>query len=273
MKLLKGRPLADQIQADVAKEVAARSRPPGLAVVLVGDDPASHTYVRMKRKRCSEVGIHSELVELPSSTDKLRLFDEIDRLNAADEIDGILVQLPLPFDPLEVVERIDPAKDVDGLHPINMGRLLRGERSGFIPCTPLGIHHLLLHYEIPIDGAHVVIIGRSQIVGRPLAALLSQKAPDCNATVTMAHSRTRSLADLTRSADIIVTALGSPRFLKGDMVGEGAVVIDVGISRKCGKLVGDVDFEEVSKVCSAITPVPGGVGPLTIAMLLRNVVR
>lgn len=273
MILLEGRSLARQIQSEVAETVSHLSgRPPGLAVVLVGEDPASQTYVRAKQRQCGKVGIESHLIQLPADVKREELLSKIDLLNSNEEIDGILVQLPLPphLDSLEVAEHIDPSKDVDGLHPVNMGRLLRGERTGFIPCTPLGIHALLLHYEIPLSGAEVVIIGRSQIVGRPLAALWSQRAPDCNATVTLAHSQTRDLRQITRRADIVVTALGRPRFLTADMVRKGAVVVDVGINRVDDQLVGDVDFEEVATICSAITPVPGGVGPLTIAMLLRN---
>lgn len=280
MILLEGRSLAARIEAQIAETIARRSAPPpGLAVILVGNDPASHTYVRAKQRRSAAVGITSHLVALPADVEEEELLDTVEQLNRSPEIDAILVQLPLPrsIDPLRVIDQIDPEKDVDGLHPLNLGRLLRGEEGSLLPCTPQAIHALLLDYEIPIDGAHVVIVGRSQIVGRPLAALLSQKRSGCNATVTLAHSHTRELHKITRQADILVAALGSPLLFGPEMVGEGAVVVDVGINRiddpgqSSGyRLVGDVDFEPVSKICSAITPVPGGIGPLTIAMLLRN---
>lgn len=280
MILLEGHSLAARIEAEIAEVISRRSAPPpGLAVLLVGNDPASHTYVRAKQRRSAAVGITSHLIALPADVSEEELLDTVEQLNRSPEIDAILVQLPLPrsIDPLRVIDQIDPEKDVDGLHPLNLGRLLRGEEGGLLPCTPQAIHALLLDYKIPIDGAHVVIVGRSQIVGRPLAALLSQKRHGCNATVTLAHSHTQELHKITRQADILVAALGSPNLFGPEMVCEGAVVVDVGINRiddptkSSGyRLVGDVDFEPVSKICSAITPVPGGIGPLTIAMLLRN---
>ena len=254
-----------------------KSRPPGLAFILVGEHPASRAYVRMKKKKCAEVGILSIDRELPATVSQEQLLHEIDTLNRDDAIDGILIQLPLPshLSTSQVLRAVDPAKDVDGFHPINMGKLLLGELDGFLSCTPKGVHVLLTHSQIPLLGKHVVIVGRSNIVGKPLAGILMQKAPHCNATVTIAHSMTERLSEVCRSADILIASIGQPRFIKADMVKKGAVVIDVGINRIIGpnkepRLVGDVDFEQVAPLCSHITPVPGGVGPMTIAMLLSN---
>ena len=262
-----------QVAADAARLTAEFGRPPGLAAVLVGDDPASHVYVRNKRRACEKVGIASWLHHLPATSTTGDVLQLVDRLNQASEVDGILVQLPLPpsVDQAAVIDAIDPSKDVDGFHPYNFGLLATG-RARFVPCTPLGIQRILQHYEIEIAGQHVVIVGRSTLVGRPLALLLLQKGGGGDATVTVCHSRSRNLPDLTRTADILVVAIGRPEFVDASMVRPGAVVIDVGINRRDGRLVGDVAYEEVSRVAGAITPVPGGVGPMTVAMLLSNTV-
>jgi len=244
---------------------------PGLAVVLVGDDPASRTYVGMKEKASQKVGIRSEVYRLNAQTPEEKLLSLIDELNERKEIHGILVQLPLPqhIDQRKVIEKIDPNKDVDGFHPINMGRLVIGDEAGFIPCTPYGILKLLENEGIVIEGKKAVVVGRSNIVGKPMALLLLHR----NATVTICHSRTQALAEVTREADILICAVGKPRVIKGDMVKPGAVVIDVGINRLKNELVGDVDFDEVREVAGWITPVPGGVGPMTITMLLHNTIE
>jgi methylenetetrahydrofolate dehydrogenase (NADP+) / methenyltetrahydrofolate cyclohydrolase len=258
-----------RITAEVA-ELAAKGIVPGLAAVLVGDDPASHVYVNGKERDCQAVGMRSLGARLPAGITQDELHAEIDRLNKDPDVSGIIVQMPLPdhLDAITAQERIDPDKDVDGLHPINAGRLLRGDPL-FVPATPLGVQVLLTRYGIPIAGADVVIVGRSQLVGRPLAALLCLRG--INATVTVCHTGTRDLAAHTRRADIVVVAAGAPRTLTADMVRPGATVIDVGISRASdGKLVGDVDFDAVAEVAGAITPVPGGVGPMTRVMLLHN---
>ena len=271
--LLDGTVVARQIEERIAQAISRLShRKPGLAFVLVGDHPASRSYIGMKKKKCEKVGILSFDRELPASISEENLKEEIRALNENPAIDGILVQLPLPdaIDPIHIVSTIDPAKDVDGFHPNNMGKLLIGNMSGFIPCTPHGIHVLLNHYQIPLQGKHVLIVGRSNIVGKPLAALLMQKAPHCNATVTVAHSLSENLKEICKSADILVAALGKPHFIQADMVKPGATVIDVGINRSPSRLTGDVDFENVSKVAAHITPVPGGIGPMTIALLLSN---
>lgn len=278
MKLLDGRLLSTRLHAALQRNIEQLTgRPPALAFLLVGDDPASHTYVNIKTKRCREVGIRSIKAKLPALTTEGELLARIEEWNRDETIDGILVQQPLPpsIQPDVVVEAIDPAKDVDGFHPLNLGRLLLGQTTGFIPCTPLGIATLLDEFEVDAAGRHVVIVGRSNIVGKPLAALLVQKKKGRNATVTLAHSATRNLAALCRSADILVAAAGSPHLIHKEMVKPKAVVIDVGIHRISlpgGKprLTGDVAFDEVAPLCSAITPVPGGVGPMTIAMLLSN---
>lgn len=272
MKLIKGAPVAQSIEERIQTAINHARRKPGLAFISVGEDPASRTYIRMKKKKCDKVGILSLDREFSSNISEQELLDEIDELNRDPHVDGILVQLPLPrqIETRRVMERIDPTKDVDGFHPLNIGRLFLGELEGFLPCTPHGIHLLLMRHKIPLQGKHVVIVGRSNIVGKPLAAILMQKNPECNATVTIAHSYTERLPEICRSADILVAAMGQPHFIKREMVKKGAVVIDVGINRVAGKIVGDVDFDQVAPLCSHITPVPGGVGPMTIAMLLSN---
>lgn len=272
--LIDGKKIANEIQADIAKKVEALpNRKPGLAFILVGDNPASQSYVRSKKKACASVGIVSTVIELPAMIAESDLIKQIEQLNQNPEVDGILVQLPLPshIDEKIVTASIDPSKDVDGFHPINVGKMLLGEEGGFLPCTPHGVQVLLQRSHIPVAGKHVVIVGRSNIVGKPLAAILMQKKPHCNATVTIAHSQSENLHALTRSADVLVAALGRPFFIKKEMIKPGATVIDVGINRlPDGKLVGDVDFQAVSEVAGHITPVPGGIGPMTIAMLLQN---
>lgn len=271
--ILSGTTLANSLRRTLAQEIAKQlPTPPGLAFLVIGEHPASFTYVRAKKKACAEVGIQSHVVHLPATASLPEVLDLIHRLNHTPTIHGILVQLPLPAhlpDRL-ILQAIHPLKDVDGFHPLNLGKLLLGEESGFIPCTPLGIHLLLQQTGHPIEGSHVVIVGRSAIVGKPLAALLMQKRAHCNATVTIAHSRSQQLTQITRSADILIAALGQPRFITQEMIKPGAIVIDVGIHRVEGKLIGDVDFDAVSRVASHISPVPGGVGPMTIAMLLQN---
>jgi methylenetetrahydrofolate dehydrogenase (NADP+) / methenyltetrahydrofolate cyclohydrolase len=270
--LLLGKPAAHAIEEKVALAVASLPTPPGLAVLLIGHHPPSETYVSLKRKACAQVGIRSLLYQLPETISEKELLEKIGSLNQDPTVDGILLQLPLPphLNPLSIVEALDPHKDVDGFHPINMGKLLLGVEGGFIPCTPLGIQALLQHYQIPIEGKDVVIVGRSQSVGKPLAALLMQKGRGGNATVTVVHTQSAHLIEHTRRADILIAAVGIPLFIKEEMVKEGAVVVDVGITRLQDRLVGDVDFAQVEKKCSAITPVPKGVGPMTVAMLLYN---
>ncbi len=271
----------DDLQREVA-ELAERGIVPGLTVVLVGDDPASAVYVRSKEKTSKELGMKGETVRLPADTPQAELEALIDRLNADPTVHGILVQSPLPkhMDENTIVRRIDPAKDVDGFHPVNVGKLLIGEKDGFAPCTPAGVQELLVRYGVDTSGKDAVIIGRSNIVGKPMAALLVQQGAGANCTVTICHSRTKDLAAHTRRADIVIAAIGKPEVITGDMLRPGAVVIDVGINRvndasapKGYRLVGDVHFESASAVASHITPVPGGVGPMTIAMLLKNTVR
>jgi methylenetetrahydrofolate dehydrogenase (NADP+)/methenyltetrahydrofolate cyclohydrolase len=277
--LLDGKALAARMRGELASEVAAfasaTGRPPALAVVLVGDDPASHVYVGSKVKQTAEIGMRSIERRLGADTSEAELLALVDALNADDAVDGILVQLPLPaqIDAGKVLERIDPAKDVDGFHPVNAGRLAAGA-AGLVPCTPLGSVALAKLAKPDLSGLHAVIIGRSNIVGKPVAQLLLQE----NCTVTIAHSRTRDLAALCRQADLLVAAIGRPLFVTADFVKPGAIVIDVGINRVAGegaksKLVGDVDFDAVAPIASAITPVPGGVGPMTIAYLLSNTLR
>ncbi len=261
----------ERIATEVA-ELAERGIVPGLAAVLVGDDPASHVYVAGKERDCQAVGMASLGARLPADISQDDLHAEIDRLNEDPAVSGIIVQMPLPdhLDAIAAQERISPLKDVDGLGPVSAGRLLRGDPL-FVPATPLGCQVLLRSAGVPIAGADVVIIGRSQLVGRPLAMLLAAKGPDANATVTMCHTGTRDLAAHTRRADIVVVATGVPHTLTGDMVKPGAAVLDVGINRReDGTLFGDVDFDEVAEVAGWITPVPGGVGPMTRAMLLHN---
>ncbi len=284
-EIIDGTAISASIRAEVAKQVntlRARGVRPGLAVILVGDDPASQVYVRMKGKACEEAGMHSVTMRLDASTSQAELLRQIDTLNADPTIHGILVQMPVPkqIDAEAVVRRILPEKDVDGFHPINVGKVFIGERDGFSPATPAGVLQLLLRSSADPAGKHCVIIGRSNIVGKPMASLLVQNAPGGNATVTVCHSRTPDLAEHAKRADILIVAIGRPKMVTADMVKPGAVVIDVGVNRvddpsskKGYALVGDVDFEGVRKVASKITPVPGGVGPMTIAMLLSNTLR
>ncbi|HSJ33544.1 MAG TPA: bifunctional methylenetetrahydrofolate dehydrogenase/methenyltetrahydrofolate cyclohydrolase FolD [Acidimicrobiia bacterium] len=270
-QILDGKAVAAAVKEEVAAAVATMERPPGLATVLVGDDPASHTYVRGKRRDAGEVGMNSTHHELGTDVTQEEVFELIEGLNADDDVDGILVQLPLPahLDGEAAVQRIDPQKDVDGLHPFNLGQLVL-DRPGLRSCTPSGVMRILEHYGIEVAGKRAVIVGRSFLVGRPLALMLSARGVD--ATVTLAHSRTTELIALTSEADILVAAVGVPRLISGAHIRPGAAVVDVGINRVDGKLVGDVDFAEATEVAGAITPVPGGVGPMTRAMLLVNTV-
>ena len=280
--ILSGTDLAAEIRAEVADGVVEMQEKhgvtPGLAVVLVGDDPASAVYVRNKRRACEQAGLFSDAAYLPSTAAEDEILAIVHRFNEDPRVHGILVQLPLPhgINHHRVIEAINPDKDVDGIHPYNLGKLLQG-RPGFAPCTPSGVVELLLRNDHDPEGANVAICGRSEIVGKPLAALLMQRTRGGNATVTVCHTRTRDLPGVTRSADIVVAAIGQPAAITADMVKEGAVVIDVGINRvpdpaarRGYRLVGDVEFEGVSRKAASITPVPGGIGPMTIAMLLRN---
>lgn len=276
-RLLEGKVFAAKLKEEAGKKAqelkAKYGITPGLAVIIVGENPASQVYVRNKHKACTELGFYSEGVELPATTTRKELLAEIQRLNNDEKIHGILVQLPLPKElqpyESEVLEAINPLKDVDGFHPVNVGRLVTGQKA-LVPCTPHGCLRMLELAEIPVEGANAVIIGRSNIVGKPMLHLLLGK----NATVTICHSRTKNLAEITRQADILVAAVGKAGFVTADMVKPGAAVIDVGINRIAPKkLVGDVDFEAVKEVAGAITPVPGGVGLLTIAMLMQNTVE
>jgi len=280
-----GRAIAEKVYVDLRLEIAelkSKGITPGLAVVLVGNDPASRAYVRSKDKVSRELGLHSVKLELPASTTQNELLVRVEELNRDPSIHGILVQSPPPeqIDEAAILRALDPRKDVDGFHPLNVAKLALGDESGFVPCTPLGVQRLLIESKIEIGGAHVVILGRSMIVGKPLALLLMQKAPGGDATVTIVHSRSRNLAEITRSADILIAAIGRAGFVKAEHVREGAVIIDVGINRvndpaneRGYRLVGDVDFENVAPKAAAITPVPGGVGPMTIAMLMSNTVK
>ena len=276
-RILEGKVFAQQFKEDAGRRAAVLREKygvnPGLAVIIVGSNPASQVYVRNKNKACEELGIYSEVVEMPETTTKQELIAKIDELNLDRRIHGILVQLPLPAqiakDEAEILNRIDPARDVDGFHPVNVGRLVTGE-DGLVPCTPAGCIRMLELADIPLDGKRAVVIGRSNIVGKPMLHLLLGK----NATVTICHSHTENLAEITREADVLVAAIGKPNFVTADMVKPGATVIDVGINRIAPKkLVGDVDFAAVKEVAGAITPVPGGVGLLTVAMLMQNVVK
>lgn len=281
--LIDGAALAARVQGDVAKRVAelgARGIVPGLSVVLVGDDPASAVYVGSKERTCRELGMNGETIRKPATITQAELLEIVDRLNADPAVHGILVQMPLPkhIDADAIVRRIRPEKDVDGFHPVNVGKLMIGERDGFAPCTPAGVVYMLEAYAVPTAGANCVIIGRSNIVGKPMASLMIQ--PGRDATVTVCHSRTRDLAAHTRQADILIVAAGRSQMVGADMVKPGAVVIDVGMNRipdatkKSGtRLVGDVDFDAVRRVASLLTPVPGGVGKMTIAMLMANTAR
>jgi len=275
IKIIDGKKMSasikEELKAEVDKITENGQRAPGLAVVIVGENPASKVYVNSKVKTCGILGIYSEKHNLDSETTEVELLKLIEELNNKEEIDGILVQLPLPkhIDEDKIIEAIKPEKDVDGFHPINLGKLVIG-KNGFKSCTPYGIMELLKRYEIDLNGKDVVIVGRSNIVGKPLSLMLTNS----NATVTLCHSRTKNLAQKTLNADIVIVAIGREKFLTEDMVKEGSIVIDVGINRnKLGKLCGDVDFENVSKKTSLITPVPGGVGPMTIAMLMKNTVK
>jgi methylenetetrahydrofolate dehydrogenase (NADP+)/methenyltetrahydrofolate cyclohydrolase len=271
-EIIDGKALALRIRGGVAEQVkklkAGKGVDPKLSVVLVGDDPASQVYVRNKEKACAEAGIVSETHRIASSVKQKELIELIRKLNRERSVHGVLVQLPLPkhIDPVAVLNEISPDKDVDGLHPVNMGKLLKGEALRFVPCTPQGIMAMILSTGTEIKGKEAVVVGRSNIVGKPVALLLLKE----HATVTICHSRTRDLGEVVRRADILIAAVGSPRIIHGDMVKEGAVVIDVGMNRVEGKLVGDVDYEKARERASFITPVPGGVGPMTIAMLLKN---
>ena len=276
-----GKGMRAELQGEI-RALAARGVTPGLAAVLVGDNPASATYVRMKGKACEEAGLHHETIRLPRDVGEAELLALIDRLNADPQIHGILVQLPLPkqVDAQRVLRCVSPAKDVDGFHPENVGKVAIGDPTGFRPATPYGVQQLLVRTGVEITGRHAVIVGRSNIVGRPMATLLLQDGPGGNATVTVCHSRTRDIKSVTRLADILIVAMGKPEFVTGDMIKPGAVVIDVGTNRvddpaaKQGyRLVGDVKFAEAEQVAGAITPVPGGVGPMTITMLLFNTVQ
>ena len=284
MHLIDGKAIAQKTYTEskaAIAELKARGVTPGLAVVLIGDDPASRAYVRSKDKMCLELGMHSVKHELPESTTQAEVINLVRKLNADPAVHGILVQSPPPpqIDERAIVETIDPRKDVDGFHPINVAKLALGDADGFVPCTPLGCQRLLIESGIETAGANVVVLGRSMIVGKPMALLLMNKGRGGDATVTVAHSRTKNLAAVCAQADILIAAIGRPEFVRADFVKEGAVVIDVGINRvndlnlpKGYKIVGDVAFAEVAPKSRAITPVPGGVGPMTIAMLMSNTI-
>jgi methylenetetrahydrofolate dehydrogenase (NADP+)/methenyltetrahydrofolate cyclohydrolase len=283
-EIIDGKAISSQIKEDLKEKIEhlkSKGKVPGLAAVLVGDNPASEVYVNMKAKACEKIGIHSEVYRYPKDLPEAELMGRIDELNEKDTIHGILVQFPTPpqISEEKVILAIDPKKDVDGFHPFNVGMMLAGKPT-FLPCTPLGIQELLVRSGNDPSGKHVVILGRGSLVGRPLAPMLYQKMKGANATVTVCHTGTKDLTGMTRQADILVAAMGKARFVTADMVKPGVVVIDVGTNRiedpstKSGyRLVGDVDFDSVSQVAAAITPVPGGVGPMTIAMLLSNTVR
>ncbi len=273
-RIIDGKGIAAEIRGDLAKDVAgltAKGLTPGLDVILVGDNPASAVYVRNKERACKEIGVNSTVHRLSTETTREELLSLIAKLNNDPKVHGILVQLPLPshLDEDEVIDAISPKKDVDGFHPINAGKLQVGDEDGFVPCTPAGVLELVKRTEVPIEGQQVVVVGRSNIVGKPVASLFLRE----NATVTICHSRTKDVAAECRRADILIAAVGRPLIIKKDWVKPGAVVIDVGINRVDGKIVGDVDYEGVREVAGAITPVPGGVGPMTIAMLLRATVE
>src|ERR1700730_5414564 len=283
--LIDGRAIAEKVYVDLRREIAdlkSKGVTPGLAVVLVGDNAASRAYVRSKDKMSRELGLHSIKLELPDSTTQNELLARVEELNRDPSVHGILVQSPPPkqIDEAAIVRALDPRKDVDGFHPLNVAKLALGDPTGFVPCTPLGVQRLLIESKIDVAGAHVVILGRSMIVGKPLALLLMQKTKGGDATVTVVHSRSKNLEAITRSGDILIAAIGQAEFVKAEHVREDAVVVDVGINRvedkaseRGSRLVGDVAFDEVSKKAAAITPVPGGVGPMTIAMLMSNTVK
>ncbi len=276
-RIIDGKAIAEKIRGEIAVQVAEFKEQtncvPHLAAILVGDDPASAVYVRGKQRACEKAGLKSTLHRLPATTSEEELLDLVRMCNHNADVHGILVQLPLPqqINPQRVLDTVSPIKDVDAFHPENVGRIVQG-RPRFLPCTPHGVQRLLIESGTMINGADVIVLGRSEIVGKPMALMLMQKGPAADATVTVCHSRTHNLAEVTRRADILIAAIGSACFVKREMVKPGAVVIDVGINRVGEKLCGDVDFEGVSQVASAITPVPGGVGPMTIAMLLANTV-
>jgi methylenetetrahydrofolate dehydrogenase (NADP+)/methenyltetrahydrofolate cyclohydrolase len=284
-ELIDGRAIAEKVYVDLRCEIAqlkSKGVTPGLAVILVGDNPASRAYVRSKDKMCRDLGLHSVKLELPGSTTQSELLARVEEMNRDRSIHGVLVQSPPPkqIDEAVIVRALDPHKDVDGFHPENIAKLALGDPAGLVPCTPLGVQRLLIESKIDIGGAHVVILGRSMIVGKPLALLLMQKNKDADATVTVVHSRSRNLPEITRSADILIAAIGQPNFVKAEHVRNGVVVVDVGINRvedaateRGYRLVGDVAFDEVANKASAITPVPGGVGPMTIGMLMSNTVK
>jgi len=284
-RIIDGAAVGDAMRTELQRDIralGARGVTPGLAAVLVGDDPASATYVRMKGKACDEAGLYHETIRLAKETTEADLLALVERLNADHKIHGILVQLPLPkqINTQRVLHRVSPEKDVDGFHPENVGKVSIGDPTGFRPATPYGVQQLLVRSGVETTGSHVVIVGRSTIVGRPMAALLLQDGPGGNATVTVCHSRTRDIKSVTRQGDILIVAIGKAGFVTGEMIKPGAVVVDVGVNRvddpslkKGYRLVGDVQFEEAKKVAGAITPVPGGVGPMTITMLLYNTVQ
>jgi methylenetetrahydrofolate dehydrogenase (NADP+) / methenyltetrahydrofolate cyclohydrolase len=277
-RIIDGKAIAERVQAEVAQQTAELREQSGvvpqLVAILVGDDPASASYVRGKKRACEQAGMKSTVHTLAATTTEQELLALVEKCNADPEVHGILVQLPLPkqIRTQRVLDAVSPLKDVDAFHPENVGRIVQG-RPRFLPCTPHGIQRLLLESNTEVAGAMVVVLGRSEIVGKPMALMLLQKGAGADATVTVCHSRTRNLPDVTRQADILIAAIGSPKFVTADMVKPGAVVIDVGINRVGDKLVGDVDFEAVKEVASAITPVPGGVGKMTIAMLLANTLK
>ena len=283
--LIDGRTIADQIHEETRRQIEALSNqgtPPGLVFVRVGEDPASRVYVGMKEKTCGRLGIQSTTHVLPEDTPEKNLLKLINELNASPTVHGILIQAPLPsqINEATIFDAVSPNKDVDGFHPINVGKLLLGDPTGFVPCTPAGVHELLIRSGVEISGAEVVVLGRGNIVGKPMAALLCQKNDRANATVTLCHSRTADIGAHCRRADILIAAIGVPEFVKADMVKPGAVVIDVGVNRisdetakNGGRLVGDVDFAAVQPIAGKITPNPGGVGPMTIALLMRNTAR
>jgi len=283
--LIDGRAIAQEVHADTESRVVALKSAgvePGLRFVRVGDDPASRAYVGMKERAAAKLGIRSETTVLPEETPEAELLELLEKLNVDPAVHGVLLQVPLPghIDETKVFSTVSPAKDVDGFHPVNAGKLMLGEAGGFVPCTPGGVHELLIRSGVTIEGAEVVILGRGNIVGKPMAAILSQKKQHANATVTLCHSRSRDVAGHCRRADILVAAMGVTGFVKADMVKPGATVIDVGVNRvddpaaeKGYRLVGDVDFAAVQPVAGKITPNPGGVGPMTIAMLMRNTIR
>ncbi|MCB1119043.1 MAG: bifunctional methylenetetrahydrofolate dehydrogenase/methenyltetrahydrofolate cyclohydrolase FolD [Chlamydiia bacterium] len=280
MELIDGKQIAQEIQAELKEQIRSLpGRPPCLAVILVGDHAPSHIYVKRKMAACEEVGIISIRKHFPMTITELELLEEVERLNHNPDVDGILVQLPLPdtINPHTITNAVDPTKDVDGLHPLNIGKLLLHQTGGFAPCTPLGVMTLLAKKKVEVTGRQALVIGRSHLVGKPMAALLLQSTPSGNATVTVAHRHSTNLSHLCQQADILISAVGQPRLITKEMVKPGAVVIDVGINKidtDAGyKIVGDVAFDEVAPLCSAITPVPGGVGPMTIAMLLSNTLK